>query len=659
MGRALALLVVVAGIALLGRPAGAQSLVLQEAVIGAGGQTTAAEGRTTTTALGTAVAGRAAAGTIVLQSGFPSPLGGRAVLRIEHRLAGDGAPRPAGEPVPVQVLVRAAPGTDVAAIRLFYRTGADEATTGVDMSATDDGFEAVIPGAAVGPNGVAYYFRAEAGDGTVVRAPQAGVFSFGVSVGGDGIARAETQPTGSDQAAYRLISVPLDLEANRVQDVFGDDIPALASPSAYDRSKARLFEFDSDDASFFEFPNTARVTVGRAFWLIVAPDAQEEPIDTGPGTARALDAPYEIPLVDGWNYVGTPFPFSVPIENVRRAGSDAPVVVRRYDDDGYNTPDNPVGVLEPFEGYAVFSDGDGTLEIDPRRPADDATGAAGSRSAGPVAEAAEAGTGAAGPEGTETAARGWAPEWALRLVGTAEGQATALVAGAASAARPEADALDWPAPPVPGPAALYFERPEWGGPAARYSSDVRPPSPRGQTWSFTVDVGAGAAGGPPAIRLAATGAESVPDGVEVRLLDMHTLFSQDLRQEAVYRFRPDAPGPREMRLIAGPRGYVERELEHAGARPTEVVVDGPYPNPAVGRAHLRVGVPDDAPVTMEVYNLLGQRLAVVRSERPMSGGYHRLSWNGTRAGRPVASGMYFLRVRVGETVVTKKLTVVR
>ncbi len=65
------------------------------------------------------------------------------------------------------------------------------------------------------------------------------------------------------------------------------------------------------------------------------------------------------------------------------------------------------------------------------------------------------------------------------------------------------------------------------------------------------------------------------------------------------------------------------------------------------------------PVRLEVFSLTGQRLAVLR-QGPQPAGYHRLHWDGRDGeGRPLASGVYLFRLVTGETVLTRKLTLLR
>lgn len=78
--------------------------------------------------------------------------------------------------------------------------------------------------------------------------------------------------------------------------------------------------------------------------------------------------------------------------------------------------------------------------------------------------------------------------------------------------------------------------------------------------------------------------------------------------------------------------------------PARAMLDQNYPNPFNPSTSVKFGLPVASHVTVEIFNLLGQRvLTLVNEER--SAGYHLVEWNGTSdAGAAVGSGVYFLRM---------------
>jgi len=84
-----------------------------------------------------------------------------------------------------------------------------------------------------------------------------------------------------------------------------------------------------------------------------------------------------------------------------------------------------------------------------------------------------------------------------------------------------------------------------------------------------------------------------------------------------------------------------------------------YPNPFNPVTTIRYDVPEQSHVTMEIYNLLGQRVASLVNgiQEP---GYHAVLWNGTNMnGSAMSSGMYFYHIQAGDFRAVKKLILVK
>jgi hypothetical protein len=81
-----------------------------------------------------------------------------------------------------------------------------------------------------------------------------------------------------------------------------------------------------------------------------------------------------------------------------------------------------------------------------------------------------------------------------------------------------------------------------------------------------------------------------------------------------------------------------------GQLPTEFALNQNYPNPFNPTTNIRYALPIDSKLTMEVYNVLGQRVRTLVNT-DMVAGYHEVEWNGRgNEGQQLASGVYFLQM---------------
>ena len=82
----------------------------------------------------------------------------------------------------------------------------------------------------------------------------------------------------------------------------------------------------------------------------------------------------------------------------------------------------------------------------------------------------------------------------------------------------------------------------------------------------------------------------------------------------------------------------------AAALPIKFALERSYPNPFHSSTAIRYALPEASTVRLEVFNVLGQRVATVVSG-PVGAGYHSATWNARdQLGRPVSAGVYFYRL---------------
>jgi hypothetical protein len=94
--------------------------------------------------------------------------------------------------------------------------------------------------------------------------------------------------------------------------------------------------------------------------------------------------------------------------------------------------------------------------------------------------------------------------------------------------------------------------------------------------------------------------------------------------------------------------------------PTEFSLSQNYPNPFNPTTSINFGLPVQAPVTMEIYNILGVKVRTLIHGEVMGAGVHQMEWNGKDdAGSSVTSGVYLYRIDAGTFQMTKKMMMLK
>jgi hypothetical protein len=86
---------------------------------------------------------------------------------------------------------------------------------------------------------------------------------------------------------------------------------------------------------------------------------------------------------------------------------------------------------------------------------------------------------------------------------------------------------------------------------------------------------------------------------------------------------------------------------------------GNYPNPFNPETSISYSVKQDAPVTLEIYNLKGQKVRTLVDGNVKAGSY-KITWKGDDDnGRPVSSGVYFYKMMSGKYTASRKMILMK
>jgi hypothetical protein len=79
-----------------------------------------------------------------------------------------------------------------------------------------------------------------------------------------------------------------------------------------------------------------------------------------------------------------------------------------------------------------------------------------------------------------------------------------------------------------------------------------------------------------------------------------------------------------------------------------------YPNPFNPSTKIKFGLPDDANVTLEVYNVVGEKIATLVNGY-LKKGYHEITFDA----QELQSGVYFYKISAGKFSSVKKMLLIK
>ena len=92
-----------------------------------------------------------------------------------------------------------------------------------------------------------------------------------------------------------------------------------------------------------------------------------------------------------------------------------------------------------------------------------------------------------------------------------------------------------------------------------------------------------------------------------------------------------------------------------GNQPVDFQLSQNYPNPFNPTTTIRFSVNETMPVTLKVFNTLGQNVATLINGQPYSAGRYRVTWNASS----LSTGVYFYKLEAGGNTITKKMLLIK
>jgi len=428
----------------------------------------------------------------------------------------------------------------------------------------------------------------------------------------DGLHIPYTSP-GRDVSNYRILSVPLVLDDMTADNVFGSWV------DHYDPANWTLYRWNG--SIFAELNGNTQIEVGKGYWFLTWESAGTD-MNTGPGTTVdvSVSNPFQMVLAPGWTQIGNPYNFNISWSDILAAnptkvsslGANSKIRV-------FRGTVSDVDQLNRFEGGFVknISTSNVTIDIPVEK---DLSINSRKAVAAPLINALDQ------------------PSWEVRF-SLHQGDSEFNLGGLGM--RPEAsddfdEYDDYNLPHFLEYLEVRFPKKRVG---MTYAKDIVNAT-NSFVWNFFVESNQ-------------DGEISLQwdnsyfgDTKEIMLLDVARHQAVDMRTESQYNF--PATASREFRVIYGDPEFVKKEL-----LPDRPVLYQPYPNPFTQQVHIDYGLPQEsnipADASIMIYNVLGERVSVVTvPNRPGNG-----TW--TWGAEGVSSGIYFVRLCVGDVQMTQKL----
>ena len=428
----------------------------------------------------------------------------------------------------------------------------------------------------------------------------------------------------SSESSYRLVALP-----GAVDRALGD---ALGEPEV-DWTAFWDDGTDSDFLTRFDGSDTFRFAPGRGFWLL---SSSNWAVDDVVANLPLSNGAVSIPLHDGWNIISNPFPIDVQWSDVDAENGGA-TLQPLWSWSGSFQQAEIFASAATGEAFYFFNDS-GLTELNiPLSPVSLSAIAPASAS---LQRAVTLDVRyASAPSGE--APSGEAPS------GEAPSGASVRVAESPDAADGR-DRFDYVAPRTSFATVSMHVASGSDADAPKLARDVRAPSASGHSYRLALNAEAGTP-----VTITPSSLPSDPS-VHVVLIRPDAGTRYDLRTGPA-TITPTAAST-DWTLLVGTDAFVKGT---APERVTEIAVEPPSPNPFRQQTTLRYVLPEANEVTVRVYDVLGRRIHTLM-DRQQPSGSHQLQWNGTSgSGAPVASGMYFLRVRIGDTETVHKVVHVR
>jgi hypothetical protein len=400
-------------------------------------------------------------------------------------------------------------------------------------------------------------------------------------------------PEATQNEVYQKISIPFHTSNQTLNELFADDL------GGYDNTKYRFFDCENG-SSYAEITNLDKsLPPGKSLWLITK---NEVKLDFANAKTLRTDTTFQLSLHSGWNMIATPFDFPINWND-----NDSNHQLRYYYDSDWPFD----SIMVPYKGYAVEVNSDTVVFLKPEEYSSNINLL------------------------KQSAFEKY--NWTINLkIEQGKIRDYFNFAGSKDNASDGIDKYDYSEPPPIGNfVALYFtQKNEITGKIKKFSTDINSEHLDGYIYDF--EVSGNVAGKKDLI----IEPNSLPKEFQYIVVNPQTKIKY--QSDVIELFKSE----NRLQLLVGSEEFINSHTTDYNFVPTTFNLQQNYPNPFNPSTVIKYQIPGYTKVTMDIYNILGQRVKSLLTNAEKDAGYYLINWDGTNnSGNTVASGIYFLNFR--------------
>ena len=430
---------------------------------------------------------------------------------------------------------------------------------------------------------------------------------------------AVTEPT-----SYRMVGLPGNNELSIAETFEGSPGADGQWNAFWDNGSdgprdAYLIEFDPLDGRFEFEP-------GRGFWVI-SRQQWEVPLQSVSSVPLSITNEYAIPVHNNWNIISNPFDHAITWQGVQELnGITDPLW--EYTGVDFVRADS----MKLYKGYYFLNRNAGRDSLRLRYTD---------------------GLAAPGPSAGKTSSSTSLLTFRFEKVNS--GEKDVVMAGFDQGSKRHLDSLDQFAPPIAFSSfRAYLLSDDLESTYKVLAEEYRPYSGEGE--QFVIEIYSQEA--EQALLVNVEGVRSMTQEA-MYLVDVQSGKFIDLQRESAFQLRPSKGISTYMLLIGGDE-FIEKQREKFLPQKNELLVN--YPNPFGQSTTITYTLSSNSReqqlVNLEVYDMLGRRVAVlVHEDQPA--GHYEVEWDGHYQGSRLANGVYVYRLQAEGFVQARTMVLLR